>query len=107
MYEELMMNTSKHMSCFSDFPPPKRSNTYLTHHEFHRYLNAYATSRNLREHVQFNTKVLSVNPVDEGRRWSVTTEKQSHEEDGGSAGFVRYFFRILQIFPELSTDDRA
>ncbi|XP_076450879.1 flavin-containing monooxygenase 1-like [Babylonia areolata] len=78
MYDSLITNTSKAMTCFSDFPMPASYPPYLPHHLFQQYLQSYAEHFKLVQHVSFNTKVLSVHKTDdydETGRWVVTTCK--------------------------------
>ncbi|XP_076450874.1 dimethylaniline monooxygenase [N-oxide-forming] 2-like [Babylonia areolata] len=78
MYDNLVTNTSKATSCFSDFPMPASYPPYMPHRLYQQYLQSYAEHFRLVQHVSFNTKVLDVRKTDdynETGRWVVTTCK--------------------------------
>ncbi|XP_025079861.1 LOW QUALITY PROTEIN: dimethylaniline monooxygenase [N-oxide-forming] 5-like [Pomacea canaliculata] len=54
------MNTSKEMSCFSDFLMPKESPNFLHNVEALEYLRNYARHFNLDKHFSLNTEVVMV-----------------------------------------------
>ena len=75
-YTSLVLNTSKEMSCFSDFPFEDDTPTFLTHMAFLHYLEQYASNFSLKELYRLNSKVVqlsrsSIPPF----VWSVTYEK--------------------------------
>ena len=52
MYSSCIMNTSKEMSCFSDFPFPKDFPNFMRRFQFKRYLDMYADHFGLRKYIQ-------------------------------------------------------
>ncbi|XP_063262733.1 dimethylaniline monooxygenase [N-oxide-forming] 4-like [Prinia subflava] len=60
VYRSVITNTSKEMSCFSDFPFPEDFPSYLPHGLVLEYLRMYARHFDLLRHVRFQTTVLSV-----------------------------------------------
>ena len=72
------------MMGFSDFPIPKDWPTYLPHRLMSKYLDAYANEFNLKQHIKFNRRVISLKPVvdDVGNhtgKWEVTVESTSEK----------------------------
>ncbi|XP_070602875.1 dimethylaniline monooxygenase [N-oxide-forming] 4-like isoform X2 [Erythrolamprus reginae] len=55
-----MSNTSKEMTCFSDFPFPESCPNYLHHSLFLEYLKDYAKHFHLLDCIQFKTTVYSI-----------------------------------------------
>lgn len=56
-----VINTSKEMTAYSDFPPESRMANFMHNTEMHRYLLSYAAHHGLEKHVKFNHKVNSIN----------------------------------------------
>jgi hypothetical protein len=54
------MNTSKEMIQFSDFPIPEDFPQFLPHYLVQDYLEMYTDHFNLRDHIKFNRKVVSI-----------------------------------------------
>ncbi|XP_015906490.3 dimethylaniline monooxygenase [N-oxide-forming] 2 isoform X3 [Parasteatoda tepidariorum] len=72
-----ILNHSKEMGAFSNFPPKKEYNTYMKHHEVYEYLMNYATKNDALKHVCFNSEVTDVRrslDYEETGRWSVTVK---------------------------------
>lgn len=53
MYRSVITNTSKEMSCFSDFPFPQDFPSYLPHGLVLQYFRMYARHFDLLRHVRF------------------------------------------------------
>lgn len=53
MYRSVITNTSKEMSCFSDFPFPEDFPSYLPHSLVLEYLRMYARHFGLLQHIRF------------------------------------------------------
>lgn len=51
-------NTSKEMSCFSDFPPDKDAPLFMTHWQTLRYIRSYADHFGVTARIRFNHEVL-------------------------------------------------
>ncbi|KAK3739145.1 hypothetical protein RRG08_045374 [Elysia crispata] len=86
MYNSLVSNTSKSMTCFSDFPCPASYPPFLPHYLFQEYLVKYAEHFQLLEHIKFNTRVIKV----------------SKTEDHDSTG--RWRLKLKTCSPETATD---
>lgn len=69
-----IINTSKEMSAFSDFPPPKEFPNFMHNSYMLRYFEAYADNFNLRSRVRLYHEVVQVSQAldyDETGRWEV------------------------------------
>jgi dimethylaniline monooxygenase (N-oxide forming) len=60
VYESTIINTSKELTCFSDFPMPKEFAPFLPHHMMLRYYVLYVARFGLCNYIRFNCKVVSV-----------------------------------------------
>uniref|UniRef100_A0A8D0DP62 Flavin-containing monooxygenase n=1 Tax=Salvator merianae TaxID=96440 RepID=A0A8D0DP62_SALMN len=60
VYRSVVSNTSKEMTCFSDFPFPKDCPNYLHHSALLEYLNAFAEHFHLLDYIRFKTTVRSI-----------------------------------------------
>ncbi|CAD5205351.1 unnamed protein product [Bursaphelenchus okinawaensis] len=58
--KKTIMNTSKEMSAFSDFPPPADTPWFMTNRRMHSYLTSYAEHHNLLDYCRFKHKVTKV-----------------------------------------------
>ncbi|NXA89778.1 FMO4 monooxygenase, partial [Melanocharis versteri] len=77
VYRSIITNTSKEMSCFSDFPFPEDFPSYMPHGLVLEYLRMYARHFDLLRHVRFQTTVLSVRKRPDftsSGQWEVVTE---------------------------------
>ncbi|KAI9091464.1 flavin monooxygenase-like protein [Phlyctochytrium arcticum] len=82
VYMSTIINTSKEMMSYSDFPAPDDWPTYLPHRFVVKYLNLYCDKFDLRKNIKFNRKVVSLTQeVDtHGKttgRWEVVTQKST------------------------------
>eukprot|EP00736_Rhodelphis_marinus_P011948 Rmarinus@m.12916 len=104
MYEGLIMNTSRQLSGFSDFPIPEDAPVFLRPSSYHEYLRAYCTSRGIQKHVRFHTSVETVEPLS-GGRWLVKSRsllddsKQEEAYDGVMVATGHFWERVLPEFP--------
>uniref|UniRef100_A0A8R1DWI1 Flavin-containing monooxygenase n=1 Tax=Caenorhabditis japonica TaxID=281687 RepID=A0A8R1DWI1_CAEJA len=55
-----VINTSKEMTAYSDFPPESRMANFMHNSEMNRYLQNYAKHYELAKHIKFNHKVNSI-----------------------------------------------
>ncbi|PAV88177.1 hypothetical protein WR25_19751 [Diploscapter pachys] len=55
--ESTVVNTSKELMAYSDFPPPENWPNFMHHTKVNEYLQLYAEKFNLLEKIQFNTQV--------------------------------------------------
>ncbi|XP_068679794.1 flavin-containing monooxygenase 5-like [Montipora foliosa] len=85
-------NTSKHLSCFSDFPMPKNWPNYLTRQRYLEYFQMYAKHFGLEERIRFESKVTKVQPCSDFSqfgRWQVRySDKKLKEERVDEFDFV-------------------
>ncbi|NWV51770.1 FMO4 monooxygenase, partial [Daphoenositta chrysoptera] len=88
VYRSVITNTSKEMSCFSDFPYPEDFPSYLPHSLVLEYFRMYAQHFDLLRHIRFQTTVLSVRKRPDfttSGQWEVVTEtngvRESHVFD--------------------------
>ncbi|KAM3716878.1 Flavin-containing monooxygenase [Dirofilaria immitis] len=58
-----VMNTSKEMTAYSDFPPPANFCNFMHHSKVLEYLKDYARSNDLYQHICFNTTVEQVSRI--------------------------------------------
>ncbi|NXD51396.1 FMO4 monooxygenase, partial [Corvus moneduloides] len=83
VYRSIITNTSKEMSCFSDFPYPEDFPSYLPHSLVLEYFRMYAQHFDLLRHIRFQTTVLSVSKRPDfttSGQWEVVTETGSVRE---------------------------
>ncbi|XP_077572499.1 flavin-containing monooxygenase 5-like [Stigmatopora nigra] len=79
IYHSVIINTSKEMMCFSDFPIPAHFPNYMHNRLIMKYFRIYAEHFQLLKHIRFNTKVLQVRQRSDFSRsgqWDVETENQ-------------------------------
>ncbi|KAF7241415.1 Dimethylaniline monooxygenase [N-oxide-forming] 2 [Varanus komodoensis] len=60
VYRSVITNTSKEMTCFSDFPFPEDWPNYMHHSSLLQYLKDYAEQFHLLDHIHFQTTVCSI-----------------------------------------------
>lgn len=58
VHQNTVTNTSKGMTCFSDFPVPKEFPNFMQHRLVQKYLEMYATRFSLEQYIQFNAAVV-------------------------------------------------
>uniref|UniRef100_A0A8C0B3V9 Flavin-containing monooxygenase n=1 Tax=Buteo japonicus TaxID=224669 RepID=A0A8C0B3V9_9AVES len=83
VYRSVITNTSKEMSCFSDFPCPEDFPSYLPHGLLLEYFRMYSRHFDLLRHIRFRTTVLSVRKRPDfttSGQWEVVTETNSIRE---------------------------
>ncbi|XP_016316755.1 dimethylaniline monooxygenase [N-oxide-forming] 5-like [Sinocyclocheilus anshuiensis] len=79
IYHSLIINTSKEMMCFSDFPIPAHFPNYMHHSLIMEYFRMYADHFQLKRHIRFQTKVLHITPrpdFSHSGQWDVETESK-------------------------------
>ncbi|XP_076333899.1 flavin-containing monooxygenase 5-like [Tachypleus tridentatus] len=70
-----IINSSKEMSAYSDFPPPKEFPNYMHNSYMIKYIEMYAEKFDLGRHIRFRHEILRVlenDDFDETGRWKVT-----------------------------------
>ena len=55
-----VINTSKEMMCYSDFPIPKEYAVFMHNKYVEKYFHLYADNFGLKKYIQFNTEVSSL-----------------------------------------------
>ncbi|NXN19893.1 FMO4 monooxygenase, partial [Indicator maculatus] len=83
VYRSVITNTSKEMSCFSDFPFPEDFPNYLHHSLVLEYFGMYAQHFDLLRHIRFKTTALSVRKSPDftaSGQWEVVTETDGIQE---------------------------
>ncbi|XP_076009757.1 flavin-containing monooxygenase 5-like isoform X2 [Genypterus blacodes] len=86
IYDSVVSNSSKEMLAFSDFPPPADFPNNLHHSDVVRYLSLYAQTFKLRQHIRFQTTVVSVRQSPDfavSGQWEVETEKSEGQRETG------------------------
>uniref|UniRef100_A0A673K5S6 Flavin-containing monooxygenase n=1 Tax=Sinocyclocheilus rhinocerous TaxID=307959 RepID=A0A673K5S6_9TELE len=79
IYYSLIINTSKEMMCYSDFPIPAHFPNYMHNSLIMDYFRMYADHFQLKRHIRFQTKVLHVTPRPDfphSGQWDVETESK-------------------------------
>ncbi|NXD82928.1 FMO4 monooxygenase, partial [Halcyon senegalensis] len=112
VYRSVITNTSKEMSCFSDFPCPEDFPNYLPHSLLLEYFRMYAQHFNLLQHIRFKTTALSVRKRPDfttSGQWEVVTETngvwESHVFDAVMVctGHYQDPYLPLASFPGIDT----
>ncbi|XP_069497370.1 dimethylaniline monooxygenase [N-oxide-forming] 2-like [Ambystoma mexicanum] len=83
IYKSVVTNTSKEMTCYSDFPMPDRFPNFLPNYKMMDYYKLYAKNFDLIRHIQFKTIVLSVRKRPDfstSGQWDIVTEKDGKRE---------------------------
>lgn len=74
VYESTVINTSKEMTCFSDFPAPKHFPPFMPRGHVVEYLQMYAEKFNLFRYIRFKSTILQVSRTRDHRetgKWKV------------------------------------
>uniref|UniRef100_A0A8C3JJ47 Flavin-containing monooxygenase n=1 Tax=Calidris pygmaea TaxID=425635 RepID=A0A8C3JJ47_9CHAR len=83
IYRSVIINTSKEMMCFSDFPIPEDFPNYMHNSKIMEYFRMYARRFDLLRHIRFRTSVCRVAKrpdfVTTGQ-WEVVTESEGKQE---------------------------
>ncbi|XP_038166712.1 flavin-containing monooxygenase 5 [Arvicola amphibius] len=89
IYKSVVINTSKEMMCFSDYPIPDHYPNFMHNSQVLEYFRMYAKEFDLLKYIQFKTTVCSVKKQPDfstSGQWMVTTEcggkKQADVFDG-------------------------
>ncbi|XP_060888111.1 dimethylaniline monooxygenase [N-oxide-forming] 5 [Labrus mixtus] len=84
IYHSVIINTSKEMMCFSDFPIPAHFPNYMHNSLIMDYFRMYADHFQLTKHIRFNTKVLQVkqrSDFSQSGQWDVETENKEGKKE--------------------------
>ncbi|KAG9282711.1 dimethylaniline monooxygenase N-oxide-forming 5-like [Astyanax mexicanus] len=77
IYQSVIINTSKEMMCFSDYPIPAHFPNYMHNSYIMEYFRMYAEHFKLQKYVRLKTKVLHVIPRPDfahSGQWDIETE---------------------------------
>ncbi|NP_001451.2 flavin-containing monooxygenase 2 isoform a [Homo sapiens] len=83
IYQSVVTNTSKEMSCFSDFPMPEDFPNFLHNSKLLEYFRIFAKKFDLLKYIQFQTTVLSVRKCPDfssSGQWKVVTQSNGKEQ---------------------------
>ncbi|XP_066533052.1 flavin-containing monooxygenase 5-like isoform X2 [Hoplias malabaricus] len=84
IYHSVIINTSKEMMCFSDFPIPAHFPNYMHNSYIMDYFRMYAEHFQLSRYIHLETKVLRVTPRSDfahSGQWDIETEdKEGNRE---------------------------
>ena len=60
IYKSCVINTSKEMMAYSDFPPPESFPMFMPHEYVLKYFRLYAEQFDLLRHIKFQTSVIQI-----------------------------------------------
>uniref|UniRef100_A0A3Q3W608 Flavin-containing monooxygenase n=1 Tax=Mola mola TaxID=94237 RepID=A0A3Q3W608_MOLML len=84
IYHSVIINSSKEMMSFSDFPVPAHFPNYMHNSLVMEYFRMYADNFQLTRHIRFNTKVLQVrqrSDFSHSGQWDVETENDDGKKE--------------------------
>ncbi|XP_042339776.1 dimethylaniline monooxygenase [N-oxide-forming] 5 [Plectropomus leopardus] len=84
IYHSVIINTSKEMMCFSDFPIPGHFPNYMHNSLIMDYFRMYADHFRLTKYIRFNTKVLQIkqrSDFSHSGQWDVETENKEGKKE--------------------------
>ncbi|XP_068176293.1 flavin-containing monooxygenase 5-like [Antennarius striatus] len=84
IYHSVIINTSKEIMCYSDFPIPGHFPNYMHNSLIMDYFRMYADNFKLTKHIHFNTKVLQVkqrSDFSHSGQWDVETENKHGKKE--------------------------
>ncbi|XP_035945093.2 flavin-containing monooxygenase 5 isoform X1 [Halichoerus grypus] len=83
IYKSLIINTSKEMMCFSDYPIPDHYPNFMHNSQVLKYFRMYAKEFDLLKYIRFKTTVCSVRKQPDfstSGQWEVVTESEGEKE---------------------------
>ncbi|KAM6217533.1 LOW QUALITY PROTEIN: flavin-containing monooxygenase 5-like [Rhynchocyon petersi] len=83
IYKSVIINTSKEMMCFSDYPIPDHYPNFMHNSQVLEYFRLYAKEFDLLKYIQFKTTVCSVRKRPDfstSGQWDVVTECEGKKE---------------------------
>ncbi|XP_051259256.1 flavin-containing monooxygenase 5-like [Dicentrarchus labrax] len=84
IYQSVVINSSKEMMAFSDFPPPAELPNNMHHSEVLQYMRLYTQAFKLLQHIQFQTTVVSMRQTLDFAstgQWEVETERREGQRE--------------------------
>ncbi|XP_056384023.1 flavin-containing monooxygenase 5-like [Hyla sarda] len=91
IYKSVIINTSKEMMCFSDYPIPDDYPNYMHNSKIMHYFRMYAEHFNLLKYIQFKTKVCTIKKCPDfatSGQWDVVTECDGKQKVGVYDGIL-------------------
>ncbi|XP_043733999.1 flavin-containing monooxygenase 5-like isoform X1 [Cervus elaphus] len=83
IYKSVIINASKEMMCFSDYPVPDHYPNFMHNSQVLEYFRMYAKEFDLLKYIQFKTTVCSVKKQPDfptSGQWEVVTESEGKKE---------------------------
>lgn len=83
IYQSVVINTSKEMMCFSDYPIPDHYPNFMHNSQVLEYFRMYAKEFDLLKYIQFKTTVCSVKKQPDfstSGQWQVVTECEGKKQ---------------------------
>ncbi|KAM8930420.1 flavin-containing monooxygenase 5-like [Pelodytes ibericus] len=83
IYKSVIINTSKEMMCYSDFPIPDDYPNYMHNSKIFSYFKLYAEHFQLTQYIQFKTMVCSIKKRPDFAstgQWDVITESEGKQK---------------------------
>uniref|UniRef100_A0A2K6FXG4 Flavin-containing monooxygenase n=2 Tax=Propithecus coquereli TaxID=379532 RepID=A0A2K6FXG4_PROCO len=83
IYQSVITNTSKEMSCFSDFPMPEDFPNFLHNSKLLEYFRIFAKNFDLLKYIRFQTTVVGVKKCPDfssSGQWKVVTQSHGQEQ---------------------------
>ncbi|XP_024430260.2 flavin-containing monooxygenase 5 isoform X1 [Desmodus rotundus] len=112
IYKSLVINTSKEMMCFSDYPIPDHFPNFMHNSQVLEYMRMYAKEFDLLKYIQLKTTVCSVKKRPDfstSGQWEVVTESEGKKKvnvfDGVMVctGHHTNAYLPLESFPGIET----
>lgn len=107
-----IINSSKELSAFSDFPPPTEYPNYMHNSKMIKYIEMYAKNFDLVRYVRFEHEVKDIvkaDDYDETGRWRVKVQKVGETqatEDTFDGVMVCAGHHVFPIIPEFPGQDK-
>ena len=83
VFKSTIINTSKEMMCYSDYPIPKEYPNYMHNSYIEKYFRSYVDNFDLMRHIKFRTEVENLRPAadyDTTGRWQITSKNRDSGE---------------------------
>uniref|UniRef100_A0A8C0IVY8 Flavin-containing monooxygenase n=1 Tax=Chelonoidis abingdonii TaxID=106734 RepID=A0A8C0IVY8_CHEAB len=80
IYKSVIINTSKEMMCFSDFPIPDEFPNYMHNSKIMEYFRMYADHFDLLKYIRFKVSVTRRPDFSSTGQWDIVTESKGKQE---------------------------
>ena len=97
VYKSTIINSSKEMMCFSDFPMPKDFAPYMHNTYVMKYFQLCAENFDLYKHIRFRTRVIDIKKVqdyEKSGRWELSYRKS---DDGVESEVKKEVFGAVLV----------